>query len=71
MPGQPREVRDEHRALMDAALARDADRCAALLTEHFEGTTRGVLASPSGTPPGHAPPGPAREADSRPAASRA
>ncbi len=44
-PGQPRNVLDEHRALMDAALARDTERAVALLTEHFERTTRSLLAS--------------------------
>jgi len=28
----------EHRAIKDAALARDADRAATLLRKHFEGT---------------------------------
>jgi DNA-binding GntR family transcriptional regulator len=35
----------EHRALMDAALARDADRAVALLAEHYESTTRTLVAS--------------------------
>jgi DNA-binding GntR family transcriptional regulator len=33
----------EHRAIKDAALARDADRAVALLGRHLEGTTRGLL----------------------------
>ncbi len=33
----------EHRALMDAALARDADRAVALMTEHYESTTRTLV----------------------------
>jgi DNA-binding GntR family transcriptional regulator len=33
----------EHRAIKDAALARDADRAALLLRRHLEGTTRGLL----------------------------
>jgi len=35
----------EHRSLMDAALARDADRAVALLTEHYESTTRTLIES--------------------------
>lgn len=35
----------EHRALMDAALARDADKAVALLTEHYESTTRTLVES--------------------------
>jgi GntR family transcriptional regulator, carbon starvation induced regulator len=34
----------EHRAIKDAALARDADRAAVLLRRHFEGTRELVLA---------------------------
>lgn len=34
-----RDVAAEHRALLDAALARDADSAAALLAEHIERTT--------------------------------
>ena len=33
----------EHRAIKDAAMARDADRAATLLRRHLEGTTRGLL----------------------------
>ncbi|MCC7083291.1 MAG: FCD domain-containing protein [Burkholderiales bacterium] len=32
--------RDEHRAIVDAVLARDADRAVALLNRHFDGTAR-------------------------------
>ena len=71
-PGPPpREVRDEHRALMDAALARDPDRGAALLAEHFEGTTRGVLATLPGAPPEHARPAGTRLAPSDRTGARA
>ena len=34
-----RDIAAEHRALMDAALARDADRAAALLSDHITRTT--------------------------------
>jgi len=53
VPGAVRDTPGEHRALMEAALARDAERAVALLTEHFERTTRSVLASlPSMAPTG-------------------
>ncbi|WP_231709029.1 GntR family transcriptional regulator [Pseudomonas denitrificans (nom. rej.)] len=39
-----RDVPGEHRALLDAALARDVDKACALLAEHYETTTRSVLA---------------------------
>ena len=45
VPGAVRDIPGEHRALMEAALARDTERAVALLTEHFERTTRSVLAS--------------------------
>ncbi len=32
-------IRDEHKAICDAALARDSDRAVALLTQHLETTT--------------------------------
>lgn len=35
---RPRDVHAEHTALMDAALARDADRAAALLADHLAAT---------------------------------
>ena len=38
----PRDVAAEHRGLMDAALDRDADRAARLLTDHIN-TTAGLL----------------------------
>lgn len=38
-----RDVPAEHRALLDAALARDADRACALLAEHYETTTRNLI----------------------------
>ncbi|MDU9393252.1 GntR family transcriptional regulator [Pseudomonas japonica] len=38
-----RDVPGEHRALLDAALARDVDKACALLAEHYETTTRKVL----------------------------
>lgn len=39
-----RDVNDEHRALMDAAMARDADTACRLLGEHFAETTEIILA---------------------------
>lgn len=41
--GADRDVPGEHRALLEAALARDVERACALLTEHYETTTRNVL----------------------------
>ncbi|MCY1283292.1 HTH-type transcriptional repressor RspR [compost metagenome] len=38
-----RDVPAEHRALLDAALARDAEKACALLTEHYETTTQNVM----------------------------
>jgi GntR family carbon starvation induced transcriptional regulator len=38
-----RDVPGEHRALMEAALARDCERACALLSEHYETTTLNVL----------------------------
>ncbi len=35
----------EHRSLMDAALARNADKTVALMVEHYESTTRTLLES--------------------------
>jgi GntR family transcriptional regulator, carbon starvation induced regulator len=42
--GFSRDVVVEHRALMEAALARDTERAVTLLSRHFENTTRTVLA---------------------------
>ncbi|MNZ88201.1 HTH-type transcriptional repressor CsiR [compost metagenome] len=42
--GAQRDVPGEHRALLDAALARDVDKACALLAQHYETTTRCVLA---------------------------
>ncbi|GLU37825.1 MULTISPECIES: FCD domain-containing protein [Pseudomonas] len=39
-----RDVPGEHRELLDAALARDVDKACALLAQHYETTTRSVLA---------------------------
>ena len=39
-----RDVPHEHKAILEAALARDIDRACGLLTEHYEATTRVVLA---------------------------
>lgn len=39
-----RDVPHEHRALLEAALARDVDKACALLASHYETTTRNVLA---------------------------
>jgi DNA-binding GntR family transcriptional regulator len=41
----PRDVPAEHRALIEATLARDADRAVALLVEHIRYTTRILLES--------------------------
>jgi DNA-binding GntR family transcriptional regulator len=41
----PRNVPDEHRTLLELAIARDTERAVALLAEHFESTTRTVLDS--------------------------
>jgi GntR family carbon starvation induced transcriptional regulator len=38
-----RDVQQEHRGILEAALARDADKAARLLTEHLEETTRILL----------------------------
>jgi len=38
-----RNVDKEHRAIMDAALSRDADRAVALMREHLELTTKILL----------------------------
>lgn len=38
-----RDVPGEHRALLDAALARDVERACRLLTEHYQTTTHNVL----------------------------
>ena len=42
LPHRPtgRHVPDEHKAIFDATLARDADRAVELLTEHLENTAR-------------------------------
>lgn len=40
-----RDVGKEHQEIVDAALARDADKACALLAEHFELTTRLALGS--------------------------
>jgi len=42
-----RNVTSEHQGLMDAVLAKDADKACALLTEHFNETTEFILASMS------------------------
>ncbi|MFO3720622.1 FCD domain-containing protein [Pseudomonas sp. HLMP] len=42
--GATRDVPGEHRAILEAALARDVDKACALLQEHYETTTRNVLA---------------------------
>jgi len=47
-------VDQEHKAILDAALARDADRAVALLTEHLETTARhleAVAPDDDGVPP--------------------
>lgn len=47
---EPRDVAAEHKALLDAILARDVDLSCDLLSRHFSTTTRMVLASVAGTP---------------------
>jgi len=42
---QDRDIAGEHEDLLRAALARDADRAIALLTQHIEYTTNAVLAT--------------------------
>jgi GntR family transcriptional regulator, carbon starvation induced regulator len=46
LPHDPldRDVPDEHKAIVDAALARDADTAVRLLTEHLETTERNLVA---------------------------
>ncbi|OAE59999.1 GntR family transcriptional regulator [Achromobacter xylosoxidans] len=49
--GHERDVDDEHRALLDAAVARDAGRAAALLAAHYRATAQvieRILALPEG-----------------------
>lgn len=43
--GAARDIPAEHRAILEATLARDADRAAALLQQHFELTTKLLLDS--------------------------
>ena len=38
-----RDIPAEHKAILDATLARDADQACALLSQHFEETMRLVL----------------------------
>jgi DNA-binding GntR family transcriptional regulator len=47
---QRRDIQAEHKALMDAVMARDADRACALLEEHFLETTEIILTSSAATP---------------------
>jgi DNA-binding GntR family transcriptional regulator len=47
-----RDVDGEHRALVRAALGRDAERACALLTEHIAKTTDVVLAGLPSLEPG-------------------
>lgn len=42
-PAHKRDVAAEHRALAETAIARDADRAVALLTEHLDATARTLL----------------------------
>lgn len=42
--GAERDIPAEHHALFDAALARDVDKACELLAQHYETTTRAVLA---------------------------
>ena len=52
-----RDLNREHRDIMEAALARDAGRAKALMTQHIELTTRALLEQ---SWPAAAPPGPTR-----------
>lgn len=45
--GMERDVAKEHQALMDAALARDADRAVALLAQHYRKTVELIEATAS------------------------
>ncbi|MCR0985625.1 GntR family transcriptional regulator [Roseomonas populi] len=47
LSGGGRDVGGEHRAIMEATLARDADRACALLARHFEVTTLILLEAPT------------------------
>ena len=47
---QRRDIQVEHKALMDAVMAHDADRACALLEEHFWETTEIILKSSFGAP---------------------
>lgn len=65
-----RDIGAEHRAIMDATLARDAPRAVALMAMHLERTTKVLLdrswaepASPRRAGPRRKPPGRARPAD--------
>ncbi|MNY75958.1 hypothetical protein D3C86_2153900 [compost metagenome] len=40
---ESRDVRGEHKSLLDAALSKDIDAACAILTEHYEETTQRVL----------------------------
>ena len=44
-PNDARDIGGEHQALLDAALARDADTACALLSEHLVRTARALLDS--------------------------
>jgi DNA-binding GntR family transcriptional regulator len=44
-----RDVAEEHAAILEAAIARDAERAVALLVGHIEETTTRLLASPIGS----------------------
>lgn len=44
--GPPRDIDAEHAALVEAALARDADRARQLLEQHLSTTARNILTSP-------------------------
>lgn len=50
--GHARDIAAEHRALLDAALDRDAETAAAVLTAHIEYTTRLLLGRPAEEPDG-------------------
>jgi GntR family transcriptional regulator, carbon starvation induced regulator len=47
---QRRDIQVEHKALVDAVMAHDADRACTLLEEHFWETTEIILKSSFGAP---------------------
>jgi len=48
--GNNRNIEEEHRSIMEAALNRDSDRACALITDHFQRTTHYLIAANSPKP---------------------